>query len=57
MLDDIPDARILGWQKARLADLGGTALVGSPTDFGKPIAEETEKRGKVTRAAHVKAPE
>ena len=29
--------------KARLADLGGTALVGSPTDFGRLIADETEK--------------
>jgi tripartite-type tricarboxylate transporter receptor subunit TctC len=29
--------------KARLADLGGTALAGSPADFGKLIAEETEK--------------
>ena len=29
--------------KARLADLGGTALAGSPADFGKLIADETEK--------------
>ena len=29
--------------KARLADLGSTALVGSATDFGKLIADETEK--------------
>jgi hypothetical protein len=57
MLDDIPNARVLDWRKARLADLGGTALVGSPTDLGKPIAEETEKWGKVIRAAHIKAPE
>src|SRR5262249_17260317 len=35
--------------KARLADLGGTPLVGSPADFGKLIAEETEKWGKVIR--------
>ena len=33
--------------KARLADLGGTVLPGSPADFGKLIAEETEKWGKV----------
>ena len=33
--------------KARLADLGGTVLAGSPADFGKLIAEETEKWGKV----------
>ena len=41
--------------KARLADLGGTVLVGSPADFGKLIAEETEKWGKVIRAANIKA--
>ena len=33
--------------KARLADLGGTVLAGSPADFGKLIADETEKWGKV----------
>src|SRR5262249_48519583 len=41
--------------KARLADLGGTALAGSPADFGKLIADETEKWGKVIRAANIKA--
>jgi tripartite-type tricarboxylate transporter receptor subunit TctC len=41
--------------KARLADLGGKALVNSPADFGKLIAEETEKWGKVIRAANIKA--
>jgi tripartite-type tricarboxylate transporter receptor subunit TctC len=41
--------------KARLADLGGTPLLGSPADFGKLIAEETEKWGKVIRAANIKA--
>jgi tripartite-type tricarboxylate transporter receptor subunit TctC len=40
--------------KSRLADLGGTALPGSPADFGKLIAEETEKWGKVIRAANIK---
>jgi len=40
--------------KARLADLGGTVLAGSPADFGKFIAEETEKWGKVIRAANIK---
>jgi tripartite-type tricarboxylate transporter receptor subunit TctC len=35
--------------KARLADLGGTVLAGSPADFGKLIAEETEKWGKVVK--------
>ena len=40
--------------KARLADLGGTVLAGSPSDFGKLIAAETEKWGKVIRAANIK---
>jgi tripartite-type tricarboxylate transporter receptor subunit TctC len=40
--------------KARLADLGGTVLAGSPADFGKLIAEDTEKWGKVIRAANIK---
>jgi tripartite-type tricarboxylate transporter receptor subunit TctC len=35
--------------KARVADLGGTALAGSPADFGKLIAEETEKWAKLIR--------
>jgi tripartite-type tricarboxylate transporter receptor subunit TctC len=41
--------------KARLADLGGEVLAGSPADFGKLIADETEKWAKVVRAAHIKA--
>jgi tripartite-type tricarboxylate transporter receptor subunit TctC len=41
--------------KTRLADLGGVVLPGSPADFGKLIADETEKWGKVIRAADVKA--
>jgi tripartite-type tricarboxylate transporter receptor subunit TctC len=41
--------------KARLLDLGGTALMGSPADFGNYIAKETEKWGKVIRAANIKA--
>src|SRR5262249_4564779 len=40
--------------KGRLADLGGMVLGGSPADFGKLIAEETEKWGKVVRAANIK---
>ena len=40
--------------KARLADLGGTPLPGSAADFGKFIAAETEKWGKVIRAANIK---
>jgi tripartite-type tricarboxylate transporter receptor subunit TctC len=41
--------------KARLADLGGGVLPGTPADFGKFIADETEKWGKVIRAANIKA--
>jgi tripartite-type tricarboxylate transporter receptor subunit TctC len=39
--------------KARLADTGGTVLPGSPADFGKLIADETEKWGKVIQAANI----
>ena len=39
--------------KARLADTGGTVLPGSPANFHKFIVDETEKWGKVIRAAHV----
>ncbi len=41
--------------KARLADLGETALGGSPAQFGKLIAEETEKWGRVVRFSGAKA--
>ena len=41
--------------KARFADLGATVLPGSPADFRKLIAEETEKWGKVIWAANIKA--
>jgi tripartite-type tricarboxylate transporter receptor subunit TctC len=41
--------------KARFAELGGTALLGSPADFGMLIAADTEKWGKVIRAANIKA--
>jgi tripartite-type tricarboxylate transporter receptor subunit TctC len=40
--------------KARLADLGGTVLPGSPADFGKLLADESEKWGKVIRDANIK---
>jgi tripartite-type tricarboxylate transporter receptor subunit TctC len=40
--------------KTRLVDLGGTPLAGSPADFGKLIADDTEKWGKVIRAANIK---
>jgi tripartite-type tricarboxylate transporter receptor subunit TctC len=41
--------------KARLADLGGIALRGSPSDFARLIAEETEKWAKVVKFAGAKA--
>ena len=40
--------------KARLADLGGTPLPGSPAQFGKLIVDETEKWGKVIKFAGIK---
>jgi tripartite-type tricarboxylate transporter receptor subunit TctC len=40
--------------KARLAEMGGILLAGSPADFAKLIADETEKWGKVIRAAGIK---
>ena len=40
---------------ARLADTGGTALAGSPAEFGKLLAEETEKWGKVVKFSGAKA--
>jgi tripartite-type tricarboxylate transporter receptor subunit TctC len=41
--------------QARLTDLGGAAMPMTPADFGKFIAQETEKWAKVIRAANIKA--
>ena len=41
--------------KERLADLGGAPMLMTPAEFGKLIADETEKWGKVIRTAHIKA--
>jgi tripartite-type tricarboxylate transporter receptor subunit TctC len=41
--------------KARLAELGGSMFPGSPAQFGKHIADETEKWAKVIRTANIKA--
>jgi tripartite-type tricarboxylate transporter receptor subunit TctC len=41
--------------RARLADMGATLLAGSPADFGKLIADETEKWSKVVKFAGIKA--
>jgi tripartite-type tricarboxylate transporter receptor subunit TctC len=40
--------------KAQLANLDGTVLGGSPADFGKLLADETEKWAKVIRTANIK---
>jgi len=40
--------------KTRLADLGATALAFTPADFGKLIADDTEKWGKVAKSAGIK---
>jgi tripartite-type tricarboxylate transporter receptor subunit TctC len=41
--------------KARFADTGGNVLPGSPAEFGKLLAEETEKWGKVVRASQARS--
>jgi tripartite-type tricarboxylate transporter receptor subunit TctC len=41
--------------KARFADLGAAVLAGTPADFGRLIAEETEKWGKVVKFSGAKA--
>jgi tripartite-type tricarboxylate transporter receptor subunit TctC len=41
--------------KAKFADLSGMVIAGSPADLGKLISDETEKWGKVIRAANIKA--
>ena len=40
--------------KARLTDLGGTVLAGSPADFGRLIEDDTEKWAKVVKFAGIK---
>ena len=41
--------------RARLADLGASVITGSPADFGKLVADETDKWAKVIRAANIRA--
>jgi tripartite-type tricarboxylate transporter receptor subunit TctC len=40
--------------RARLADLGGTPIPGSPADYGRMLAAEIEKWGNVIRSANIK---
>ena len=40
--------------KAKFAELGGTPFLGSPADFAKLIAEDTEKWGKVVKLTGAK---
>ena len=40
--------------QARLADLGGTAVGGSPADFAKLISDEVKKWSRVMLAANIK---
>jgi tripartite-type tricarboxylate transporter receptor subunit TctC len=40
--------------KARITELGGVMLGGSPADFGKLISDETEKWAKVIRTANIR---
>ena len=47
----VSDPRI----RARIAELGAAPLIGSPTDYAKFVDGETEKWGKVIRAANIKA--
>jgi len=41
--------------KLRFADLGGSVVGGSADDFAKLVSDETDKWGRVVRAAHIKA--
>ena len=40
--------------KARLAELGGDVMGGTPAEFGKFIADETEKWARVIKSANIK---
>jgi tripartite-type tricarboxylate transporter receptor subunit TctC len=44
-----------GRTKARIADMGASLLPGSPADFGRLVAEETEKWGRVVKFSGAKA--
>ena len=40
--------------KVRIVELGGEPLLGSPAAYGRMLAEESEKWGRVVRAANIK---
>src|SRR5215831_12437138 len=40
---------------ARIVELGGTVLAGSPADFGKRVSDDVEKWAKVIKFAHIKS--
>jgi IS30 family transposase len=42
-------AKVAGKDTRTVADMGGTTLAGSPGDFRKLVADETEKWGKVVK--------
>ena len=48
-------AFLKAWIDHGTGDVGGTVLTGSPANFGKLVAEETEKWAKVIRTANIKA--
>jgi len=52
--DQFPVAPANASVKARIIDLGGTVLPGSPGEFGEYIANETEKWAKVIKFADIK---
>src|SRR5262249_21245247 len=52
---EINDGHVEPRMQARLAELAAPVLPGSPADFGKFIAEETEKWAKVIKCAGMKA--
>ena len=49
-----PSYRSRPFTRARLTGLGGIPMPTTPDEFGRLIAEETEKWGKVIRAANIK---
>jgi hypothetical protein len=55
MLEEVGTVTSSRRSEEGLADFGGTVFGLSPADFGKFIADETEKWGKVVEAVNIKA--